>query len=106
MGRMYSATFDQVAVTAAQDLFEINAPADAAVIVHGFEISQSSEFGDAADEQLILLAASFNVRAGYVQWWTPETRPVISPSGRLVIELQVAPADSVTMDGVVDFEEI
>ena len=151
MGRMYSATFDQVAVTVAQDLFEINAPADAAVIVHGFEISQSSEFGDAADEQLILLvhrastsgsagstptaapmevgdaafggtveannttqgtegtqihAASFNVRAGYVQWWTPETRPVISPSGRLVIELQVAPADSVTMDGVVYFEEI
>jgi hypothetical protein len=31
---------------------------------------------------------------------------VISPSGRLVIELQAAPADSVTMDGVVYFEEI
>ena len=33
MGRMYSATFELVAATAAQDLFEINAPADAAVVV-------------------------------------------------------------------------
>jgi hypothetical protein len=28
MGRMYSATFEEVAVTAAQDLFQILAPAD------------------------------------------------------------------------------
>lgn len=151
MGRMYSASFADVAVTVAQDLFEINAPADSVVIVHGFEISQSTEFGDAADEQLILKitrastsgsggstptaapmevgdvafggtveannttqgtegtllhAASFNIRAGYVQWWTPETRPVISPSGRLTIELHAAPADSTTMDGTVYFEEV
>lgn len=151
MGRMYSAAFEQVAVSAAQDLFEINAPADAVVIVHGFTISQSSDAGDAASEQLpilvhrgstsgsdgsaptpapmevgdaafggtveanntsqstegtILHAESFNVMAGLAVWWTPETRPVISPSGRLIIELQSAPDDELTMDGTVYIEEL
>ena len=52
MGRMYSATFELVAATAAQDLFEINAPADASVVVHGVWLSQSSDVGDAASEML------------------------------------------------------
>lgn len=151
MGRMYSATFELVAVTAAQDLFEINAPSDAAVVVHGCWISQSSDAADAQSEQLnilihrgstsgsggstptasplsvgdpafggtveanntsqstegtILFSDSFNVMAGW-QWLpTPEMRLVISPSGRLIIELQTAPADSLTMSGTVFFEEI
>ena len=52
MGRIYSATFEEVAVTAAQDLFEINAPADAVVIIHSLEITQSS---DTDNENLNLL---------------------------------------------------
>lgn len=52
MGRMYSATFEEVAVTAAQDLFSVFAPSDAIVIIHGFEISQSS---DTDNENLSLL---------------------------------------------------
>ena len=55
MGRMYSATFELVAATAAQDLFEINAPADASVVVHGVWLSQSSDVGDAASEMLNIL---------------------------------------------------
>lgn len=55
MGRMYSAVFTDVAVTAAQDLFEINAPATANVIVHGVWLSQKSDTGDAAAEILGLL---------------------------------------------------
>lgn len=50
MGRMYSATFAAVAVTADQDLFEIVAPADAVVAIHGWGVSQSSDVGDAAEE--------------------------------------------------------
>ena len=114
-------------------------------------ISQSSDAGDAASEQLNILvhrgstdgsggstvtpapmqvgdaafggtvaannttqstegtqlhSEAFNVMAGCSVWWTPETRPVISPSGRLVIELQTAPADSLTMSGTVYFEEV
>jgi len=148
---MYSAVFEEVAVSAVQDLFEINAPSDAVVLVHGLVISQSSDAGDSESEQLNVLihrgstsgsggstptatpmevgnaafggtveanntsqstegthvhAESFNVMAGMQVWWTPETRPVISPSGRLIVELQTAPADALTMSGTIYFEEI
>lgn len=151
MGRMYSATFEEVAVTAAQDLFELVAPADMSVAIHGLMISQSSDAGDSESEQLNVLihrgsasgsggttptpaplavgdAAStvtveannttqgtegtiihsecFNVMAGLQIWWTPECRPIISPSGRLIVELQTAPGDSLTMSGTIYFEEI
>lgn len=151
MGLMYSATFEQVAVTAVQDLFELVAPADAAVIVHSLALSQSTDAGDTESEQLNILihrgstsgsggttitprplqvgfpaagtvaeannttqstegnhvhSDCFNVMAGYQYVWTPETRPVVSPSGRLIVELQTAPADSLTMSGTIYFEEI
>jgi len=151
MGRMYSTVFEEVAVTAAQDLFEINAPADAVVVLHSCIVTQSSDAGDAEDEQLsiifhlgstsgsggslptehplelgspafggtvevnntsqstegsILHAEAFNVRAGFYYRPTPEERIVISPSDRLIIELQTAPADSLTMSGTIIFEEI
>lgn len=151
MGRMYSATFEEVAVTAAQDLFELVAPADMSVAIHGLVISQSSDAGDAASEQLnvlvhrastsgsggsvptpaplavgdaastvtveannttqgtegtIIHSESFNVMAGLQIWLPPECRWMISPSGRLVVELQTAPADSLTMSGTIYFEEI
>lgn len=148
MGRKYSATFEEVAVTAAQDLFELVAPSDAVVIVHSFEISQSSdtdseqlnllvhrgstsgsggspvtpaplEAGDAAfagtceannttqsTEGTKIHSASFNVLNGYIWMPTPEIRPVIAPSGRLIVELQTAPADSLAMSGTIYFEEV
>lgn len=151
MGLMYSVVFEEVAVTAAQDLFEINAPADAVVAIHSVRISQSSDAGDSASEQLniiyhlgstsgsggsaatprglqtgnpaagstvevnnttqstegnILHADCFNVMAGYQHIMTPEERIILSPSDRLIIELQTAPADSLTMSGTVVFEEI
>jgi len=145
---MYSAVFEEVAVTAVQDLFEIVAPADSVVIIHMFEVSQSSDtdseqlnllfhrgstsgsggstptprplaVGDAAfggtveanntsqsTEGVHLHAASFNVLNGYMWMPTPEARIILSPSGRLIIELQTAPADSLTMSATVVFEEI
>jgi hypothetical protein len=152
MGRMYSATFEEVAVTAAQDLFELVAPSDLAVVIHGMTFSQSTDAGDSESEQLnilihrgttsgsggstptpnpmvvsttastvtveannnttqstegaILHAECFNVMSGFVHWWPPETRPVISPSGRLIVELQTAPDDSINMSGTIYFEEI
>ncbi len=151
MGRMYSASFEEVVVSVAQDLLEVVAPADAAVLIHGLAISQSSDAGDTESEQLNILihrgstsgtggstvtpapmaigdtafggtceannttqgnegtkihAESFNVMAGISIWWTPETRPVISPSGRVIVELQAAPSDALTMSGTIYFEEI
>jgi len=54
MGRMYTAVFKNIAVAAAQDLFEIAAPSDAVVVIHDWKLSQTTETGDAAEEQLLL----------------------------------------------------
>lgn len=151
MGRMYACVFEQVTVSAAQDLFQIDAPADSVVVLHSVTITQTSDAGDAEAEMLPILfhrgttdgsggstitprrmaigdalfggtveannttqstegnqvhAESFNVQAGFFYRPTPEERIVISPSQRLVIELQTAPADALTMDGVAIIEEI
>jgi hypothetical protein len=55
MGMLYAVTFSSVAVTAQQDFFEYTAPADAVVIVHSVQLSQSSDQGDAAAEGLAIL---------------------------------------------------
>jgi hypothetical protein len=151
MGRMYSCVFEEVAVTAVQDLFEINASADAVVVLHSVIVTQSSDAGDSADEQLSCLfhlgstsgsagsiitpnrlslgdavfsgtcevnntsqggegtklhAEAFNIRGGLYYRPTPEERITLSPSDRLIIELQTAPADSLTMSGTAIIEEI
>lgn len=154
MGRMYTAVFNAVAVTAIQDLFELTAPADSIVLLHDIHISQNSDVADAAEEILRIELTSghttsgsggsaptaiptdfgdaafggtvevnnttqaisgtivthyvwnFNVRAGFDKIFTPETRPILSPSRRLCLELPAAPADSLTMSGSITFEEI
>jgi hypothetical protein len=57
-------------------------------------------------EGVHLHAESFNIMAGFDFTPTPECRPVLSPSGRIIVELQTAPGDSLTMDGTIVFEEI
>jgi hypothetical protein len=54
LGRMYAAAFSAVAFTAANDAFELNAPSDACVVVHALYLSQGTELGDAAEEQLLV----------------------------------------------------
>lgn len=158
MGRRYTAEFENVAVSVAQDLFELVAPADAVVIVHGVYLHQSSEVKDAEEEQLRIMikrgegsvtsgsggstptarpvekgdaafggtveannttkmavgtgaivnlySLTWNVRMPFEKIFTPETRPVISPSDRITVELVAAPGDPVTMNGTIEFEEI
>ena len=52
MGRMYTASFGGVAVTAIQDLIELNAPSDSVVVIHSAFIGQSSDAGDSEAEML------------------------------------------------------
>lgn len=52
---LYTAVFNAVAVTAQQDLFELNVPSASLVVVHCVELSQSTEVGDAAEEGVNLL---------------------------------------------------
>ena len=159
MGRFYTAVFKGTAVTAAQDLFEIAAPTDAVVVIHEWTLTQTTELGDAAEEQLLLTTNrgvgtvtsgsggatvtpqpisdgdaayggtvernnttimavgtgtletdlevhAWNIRVPYQKVYTPETRPVISPGNRWTLELESVPADSITMNGFVVFEEI
>lgn len=54
MGRMYTAIFKGVAVTAQQDFFEIQCPTDSVTIIHNWTLSQNTEFGDAQEEQLLV----------------------------------------------------
>lgn len=51
-GRVYTVVFDNVAVTAAQDFFEITPADDKPVELLGLLLSQSSDVGDAAEELL------------------------------------------------------
>ena len=48
----------------------------------------------------------WNIRVGYDYIPTPETRFVISPSARFVLELPNAPNDALSMSGSITFEEI
>jgi hypothetical protein len=54
MSRIYSVEFEAQAVTAAVDLFELVPATDKPIRVWWIRISQSTEVGDAAEEQLIL----------------------------------------------------
>lgn len=159
MGKLYTVSFAAVAITVAQDLFEITNAATRVLYVHGLELGQGTELGDAAEEMLqilvkrgtslttsgsggsaptpapveanqgasaftaevnnttklavgtgsitTLMATYWNVRSVPMQWiFTPEMRPVVSPSERLTVELVAAPADSITVSGTLWVEEV
>jgi hypothetical protein len=152
MGRVYTATFSGVAVTAAQDLFELTLPADMVVRILSCRIGQTSDAGDAAAEMLpiaitryatngsggssgvtsrphhsgdaastvtvdtnnttqggtpvVVLADAWNVQAGWLYQPPPDEMIYASPNSIIAIELPSAPADSITMEGSITFEEI
>lgn len=64
MGRIYTVSFADVAVTQQQDLFEIVAAAGRTAIIRGLELSQSSEVGDAQEEGLSILFKSGQTTSG------------------------------------------
>lgn len=53
----HTAGFQAVAVTAAQDFFEVKASASSILIVHGFSLFQTTDLGDAQEEVLRLATA-------------------------------------------------
>jgi len=54
MGRIQIAEFEDVAITAAQDLFEILCASTGIIEIHAVELGQTSDVGDAAEEILEL----------------------------------------------------
>lgn len=155
---VYFATFAGVAVTAAQDAFEIVAPGAAAhnarVKVREIRLGQYTDFGDTAAEIIsvqvirgytvsgsggstvtpvptsflmpaaattveinnttvantgtaaVLIADVMNIAAGFVWQCLPDFSDAIALAGaeRLVVRIS-APADSLTMNGTIVFEE-
>ena len=61
---VYSATFSAVAVSAAQDLFEIVAPSTARVLIREIVAAQYSDAGDSEDEMLSMLLIRGNTTSG------------------------------------------
>ena len=158
MARRYSVSFSAVAVTAAQDLFELINPADQSVLLEEIHITQGSDAGDAASEQLrftisrasgsytsgsggstatprphsfgdpasgvtaeinntsraaagtgalvVLADQAENVHNGF-HYVAPQGREhEFSPSQAIIIGLETAPADSLTMSGTATFVEV
>jgi hypothetical protein len=54
VGRFYSVTLPETAITAAADLFELTAAADKPIRIWGWNIGQDTDVGDAAEEVLQL----------------------------------------------------
>jgi hypothetical protein len=52
MSRMYSCSFDAVAITAVQDIFSFLAPSAATLRLHSLDLFQTSDLGDAQEEVL------------------------------------------------------
>lgn len=53
-----------------------------------------------------LRASAFNAQIGLFIQFAPDERPIITPGDRLTVELAKAPADSLTMNDMITFEEI
>lgn len=55
VGQIFVATFTNIDISAAQDLFEIVAPSNSRIVIREFEIGQQSDAGDALSDMLGLL---------------------------------------------------
>jgi hypothetical protein len=64
MSGIFTVQFNEVAVTAAQDLFEIVAPAAKPLVLLGYGLSQKTEKGDAEEELLTILFKSGQTTSG------------------------------------------
>lgn len=151
---IFTAVFEAVAVTAAQDMFELVAGAATRVRIREIKIGQYSDFGDAQAEQLsvklvrgdtvagsggsaatpqnlmghsaapaatstvnvnnttvantsgkTLVADVWNVAAG---WWyyPPEEEMIVLEKGQRLCVRTSAPADSLTCNATIVFEEM
>jgi hypothetical protein len=152
---IYVASFSAIAVSAAQDVFELTAHASSRVALRELRLGQYSDAGDSEAELLsvlilrgyttsgsggaamtpanisghsgapaavtvvernnttgastgtpaVLLASAWNVQDEYLWLPDPDARPIIEVSTRVVVRI-TAPADALTTNGTLVFEEI
>ncbi len=64
MGRMYSARFEGVAVSAAQDVFSLGSPTSGVGLLHSIFLGQDSDVGDAGEILEIVRIVTGNTTVG------------------------------------------
>lgn len=64
MGRVYTVHLAPAAATVALDLVELTPADDIPILIHGFRVYQTSDFGDAQDEVIGLAWVRGNTAAG------------------------------------------
>ena len=66
MGRMFSARFEAVGVSAAQDIFSLGSPSSGVGLLHSIVLAQTSDVGDAAEiiEEIRIVTGSETVGSG------------------------------------------
>ena len=75
--RIYSVVFQAVAITASQDLFELTPADDKPIGLLGIMLGNSTDFGDAQDENL-----RWSVIRGFTTSGSGGTAPTPNPVGR------------------------
>jgi len=65
-------------------------------------VNQTAATGGAST----IYGVPWNTAIPYIKVWTPETRPRIEPGDAFTVNLNDAPADSITVLGTVEFEEL
>jgi hypothetical protein len=73
---------------------------------HGSVVRRSITGASLATETTLLWKDAQNLVNGWHYLPTPETQIVLSPSGRLVVKLSVAPGASINVSATITFEEI
>ncbi len=76
-GRIYSSTFDGVAVVAAQDLFEVLSAATACLEILSVHLSQETEVADVAEEMLTIM---FQGHSGAFTGGSVGSTPAVVPT--------------------------
>lgn len=75
-GRIYRVSFAAVAVTAAQDLFEVTSASGKILAIHKCVVGQYSDFGDAQDELLsVQIITGYTTSGSGGNSFTALTRP-------------------------------
>ena len=72
----------------------------------GCTVRSNLSAGNLATVTTLMYRQSQNVLGGWHWLWTPETRPVFSPSSYFAIGMPVAPTAALPISGYVVFEEI
>lgn len=73
----------------------------------GFAAEVNNTTIASAGTAVILHEDSFNVRAGYLNWWPPGTEPEATQADTTIcVRLNTAPADSITLSGTLYVREV